>query len=278
VKTQIASYLLSVVLCGAGFSAQSLAQATSDSAQEARQILRVGIEASNADVRVLAITAASMIGKNDSLRSIIEAKLQDKEPDVRIAAIKTLAELKADESIPALTKVLNEDTAPDVAFEAAKALFSFQNADGKQALLDVFNGTRQASAGKLNAQKRSFLKHFRSFGSAGMFLVTTGAGFVPIPGAGEGATALVDLTQDASFTPRAATVLLLGKEKNAETDDLLKRALSDKDWTVRAASAQMIAFTGRVQMRSTLAPLFDDTEQKVRFRAAAAYLHLAVAK
>jgi tRNA-2-methylthio-N6-dimethylallyladenosine synthase len=45
---------------------------------------------------------------------------------------------------------------------------------------------------------------------------------------------------------------------------------------VRFTTSQMIAFTARSGMREELVPLFDDKTEKVRFRPAGAYLHLAL--
>ncbi len=76
------------------------------------------------------------------------------------------------------------------------------------------------------------------------------------------------------MSPRARVVLLLGTEKDQTAEEMLKRGLKDDDWSVRAASAQVIAQTARFEMRDSLLPLFEDKKEKVRFRAAGAYLHL----
>ncbi len=59
------------------------------------------------------------------------------------------------------------------------------------------------------------------------------------------------------------------------TTSLLKNALGDSDWSVRASAAQLIAYGARTELAPEFVPLFADKDQKVRFRAAGAYLHLA---
>ena len=97
---------------------------------------------------------------------------------------------------------------------------------------------------------------------------------MPVPGVGEGFTALTELLADPDLSARANVLLLLGKERDPQSADLIKRALTDDDWSVRASAAQVIAHTARVELRESLVPLFDDKKEKVRFRAAGAYLHL----
>jgi HEAT repeat protein len=51
--------------------------------------------------------------------------------------------------------------------------------------------------------------------------------------------------------------------------------LQDKSWLVRAAAAQALGVHGSVNDVKTLAPLLDDSEKKVRYRAAAAIIRVA---
>lgn len=107
-------------------------------------------------------------------------------------------------------------------------------------------------------------------------VVSEGIGFVPIPGAGAGMSALTELLGDPEFSVRANTVILLGRANTPTANDVLHRALSDKDWSVRAAAVQVIAQSARVALQKDLLALFDDSNDKVRYRAAGAYLHLDV--
>ncbi len=243
-------------------------------AEHARSILKEGIESKQPDIRVQTIFAAGMIGRHERVLAPLERCLQDEDIQVRIAAVHALADLKLPESKPALEKTLNTDDVPEVAFAAAKALYALNDPAGQAALLDVYNERTNPNSNFLKKQTREFMRNFRSFGSATMFIVSEGIGYVPVPGVGEGFTAMTELLSDPDLSPRATVVLLLAKQKTPETLKLLKKALSDDDWSVRASAAQMIAHTARTEVRESLVPLFEDKKEKVRFRAAAAYLHL----
>ena len=54
----------------------------------------------------------------------------------------------------------------------------------------------------------------------------------------------------------------------------LEDALSDKDWSVRAAAVHAIALRNDPALENHLLPLFDDKKEAVRVRAAAGYLRL----
>jgi HEAT repeat protein len=242
----------------------------------ARDTLREGIESKEPNTRIQAIIAASMIGSHELVLKRLEAALQDKDVPVRIAAVQALSDLKAPQIAPALEKTLRQDEVPEVTFAAAKALYKLQDPAGSKALREVYDAKINTNSNYLKKQSRNAFRNFHSVQSAAMFVVSQGVGFVPLPGVGEGFSAMMDLLNDPNLSARASVVLLLGKEKNAPAVDLLQRALTDSDWSVRAAGAQMIAQTGRLELRDSLLPLFADKKEKVRFRAAGAYLHLFV--
>jgi len=51
-------------------------------------------------------------------------------------------------------------------------------------------------------------------------------------------------------------------------------ALSDKEWSVRAAAIHLVAIHPFPEFREKLIPLLDDKKDAVRERAAAAYIRL----
>jgi HEAT repeat protein len=252
--------------------------ATEQNAERARSILKQGIEAKDPDTRVETILAASMIGRHERLLEPLQRSLQDKDVPVRIAAINALADLKLPGSELALEKTLKSDEAPEVSFAAAKALYVLKDPAGKTALMDVYSGTSKGDSSFLKKKGRGIARNFSSFGSATTFIVGQGMGFVPIPGVGEGYSAMTGLLNDPDLSPRATALLLLAKENTPASLDLLRKGLTDEDWSVRAAAAQMIATTAKTELRESLVPLFDDKKEKVRFRSAGAYLHLYLMK
>jgi HEAT repeat protein len=255
----------------------AVGQAPSSEVERARTVLRDGFDSGDFTVRVQVIQAVGLVGQTEALRTRLEGLLQDPNVSVRVAAVNAIADLKFTASLPALRKCLQEDTTPEVTFAAAKALYGMHDPAGESWLADVYDGTERAKSNVLHSQMRKFVGNFHSIESAGEFLVTSGVGYVPVPGVGAGLSAAMGLLNDPALTPRAVSLILLARDKSARVDAFLRSGLSDKDWTVRAAAAQMIAFTARSGMREELVPLFDDKTEKVRFRAAGAYLHLALA-
>jgi HEAT repeat protein len=69
--------------------------------------------------------------------------------------------------------------------------------------------------------------------------------------------------------------LLLGNDKDPAVLDALKDALSDKDWSVRAAAVHSLSLRNDPALRKELEPLLQDDKEAVRMRAAAGYLRLS---
>src|SRR6201993_402850 len=61
----------------------------------ARAILTEGLESNDFVVRIQAITAASMVGSNETMVARLQDFLKDKNVQVRLAAIHALADLKS---------------------------------------------------------------------------------------------------------------------------------------------------------------------------------------
>jgi len=250
-------------------------QTTLSNVDQAHSVLKAGLEAKDPDERIQAIQASGLVGLNDKLQTQLENALTDSKVEVRIAAINTLADLKSTKSIPAIRERLTEDKTPEVKFAAAKALYAMHVEAGKTALYDVYTGKDKATSDLIHTDARKFMNNFHSLQSTGMFFVSTGLGYVPVPGVGQGFSAIIGLLSDANLSPRATALLLLARQKDSWTNNLLKNALGDSDWSVRASAAQLIAYGARTELSPELVPLFVDKDQKVRFRAAGAYLHLA---
>ena len=152
----------------------------------------------------------------------------------------------------------------------------WQDPAGTSVLRDVYDGKRKTRSSLLHKEERRFIGEFHSVPSALIFIVK-GVGYAPIPGAGEGVSAMTLLLQDPGLSDRAHVLLILARTKSADSTELLRNALEDHDWSVRAVAAQMIAQTAQTKLRDALLPLFEDKERKVRFQAAGAYLHLLLA-
>jgi HEAT repeat protein len=73
---------------------------------------------------------------------------------------------------------------------------------------------------------------------------------------------------------RALTVSLLSHAPDAQTVQALKKALSDKDWTVRQASIRAAADLHRRDFIPLLTSLLDDDKLPVSYSAAVAIVRL----
>ncbi|HJT86303.1 MAG TPA: HEAT repeat domain-containing protein, partial [Bryobacteraceae bacterium] len=173
----------------------------------------------------------------------------------------------------ALHRALNDDV-PEVSFAAAKALWNFHDPAGEEALLAVLMRESKAGSGFLTQQKRETLRMMHTPKATFLFALKQGAGFVPLPGFGEGIASMQGLLSDPNVSGRATAALLLGKDKDPRVRAALLEALSDKDWSVRAAAVHSLALENDPALENDLTPLLADSKQAVRLRAAAAYLRL----
>ena len=180
-------------------------------------------------------------------------------------------------STDALHQALKDDV-PEVGFAAAKALWALDDKAGKEALLAVLGGEVKASSGFFTKQKRDAMRLMHTPKPMFILMMKGGAGFAPFPGLGAGISSMVGLLSDPSVSGRAAAALLLGRDKDRSTLDALKDALSDKDWSVRAAAVHSLALRNNPALQPDLEPLLDDKKEAVRLRAAAGYMRLETIK
>ena len=227
----------------------------------------------NPDVRKQAALALSLGGPREPFQSKLVALLDDKDVEVRLATISSLVDLKTKSGMAALHKALNDEV-PEVSFAAAKALYNLNDHAGKEALLSVVSGETRVSSGFISKQKRDAIRMMHTPKTMALFALRQGVGFAPIPGLGEGISSLQGLLSDPGVSGRALAALLLAKEKDEATLMALREALSDRDWSVRAAAVHSLALRNDLTIQADLVPLLDDKKEAVRLRAASAYLRL----
>ena len=113
--------------------------------------------------------------------------------------------------------------------------------------------------------------------SAVLFIAQRGAMFVPVPGLGQGISAVGHMLADETFSARATALLLLcqdPRKRSKECVSMLDRSFVDEEWSVRAAGLQLVAASRDRLRRGKVAGLFGDKSEKVRYRAAATYLRV----
>lgn len=249
------------------------AQAPGAPATRAREVLNVGAADKDPETRRQVAIALSLIRTRDPAAELLKNLAKDRDALVREAAIVTVAELKDRKLIPVAQAALDDDV-PEVAFAAARALFQFNQPDGKRLLIDVVEKETKAKSGFVRAKLRDISRRMKRPGSAVLFVARQGIGFVPVPGLGEGFSALSSLVADTDFSARATALLILAPDNSPDVRAAIEEAFNDSDWSMRAAAIQIAAARNDRRWRSRLIPLSEDTNRRVRFRAAASYLRL----
>jgi hypothetical protein len=242
--------------------------------EAARLILEQGLKERNPDHRCEAVIALSLTRVENNPFPLLETALADKDVYVQVAACATLAGLSDPRALPLLRQALGSET-PEVAFAAAKALYAQGDEEGRQALLDVAMGERQARSGYFSVQRRNLLRTMKTPGGFFRLAFRYGIGFAPVPGLGMGLSSLAGLLADANISGRAQAIATLPPVRDGETVAMLREALTDEDWAVRAAAVHALAVSDQSLALRDLVPLLQDKKEAVRYRAAAAYLRLA---
>jgi len=261
--------LISLSTAGISFGQSNI----SPPGEKARQILEKGLAEPNPEKRKEAVIALSLEGARSEVFSRLAATLKDKEVEVRLAACASLAALKDQRAILPLEKAL-DDEVPEVSFAAAKALYELDQPIGKRVLLEILAGEKKTHSGYLTSQKREAMRMMKNPGGLFKFAVKGGVGMAPVPGLGFGVSSMEALLSNSGVSGRALAATLLARETDEASLEALRDALSDKDWSVRAAAVHALALRNQPAVRSDLVPLLEDKREAVQYRAAAAYLRL----
>lgn len=259
------------ILVASVLNAQS---ASTPSVDRARGILLAGLGDKDPEVRSQALKSLGMVGHNEEMIKGLVSHLEDKDVKVRIAAISTLVDLKENSAIVPLQKRLIVDDVPEVAFSAAKALYILKDPQGRIALDAMFAKEMKTGSNMIRVKVRDLMRTVKTPRSAMLFALRNGIGFAPVPGLGEGVGAAIDLLTDGDLSARANVLLMMVTDKSEENKAMVTASLTDSDWTVRAVGIQSIAMLNWVEFLPSVETLLDDKKEKVRFRAAAAYLRL----
>lgn len=238
------------------------------------ELLRHGLDDKNPETRKQAVVALSLAASRGPLFTRMEEMLGDKDVEVRLAVVAGLAELKTKSATAALHKAL-DDEVPEISFTAAKALWARNDPAGRNALMAVLAGESKTTSGFLSKQKREALRMMHTPRTTFMFAVRQGARLAPFPGVGEGISSMQSILTDSGVPGRASVALLLSTDRGPGVLDALRDALSDKDWSVRAAAVHALSLRNDPALKKDLEPLLQDDKAAVRMRAAAGYLRLS---
>lgn len=250
---------------------------TGDNQDRARSLIETSLKDKNPETRTHAVQSLGLVSATDPYLSELGAMLMDKDVGVRLATIVSLVDLKSDRTIPALRMALDGDV-PEVSFAAAKALWTLNDPAGREALLAVLGRETRSQSGFITRQKRDALRMLHTPRTTFLFALVESANFAPVPGLGAGVSSLQGILFAPGVSGRAAAALLLNTDRTPEVLKALEDALTDTDWSVRAAGVHSIAVRNDPALEGYLIPLLDDKKEAVRVRAAAGYLRLEAIK
>ncbi len=245
-------------------------------AEQARKVLRDGFVEKGPDRRREVAVALSLLPSRDPVTDLLTSLVKDKDVLVRQAALDAVAELGDRRRYPLLKAAL-EDEVPEVAYAAARALWRIGDPAGLELLEDIYAEEAKAKSSIMKSELRKMMRKLKTPQSAIWFVAQRGLVFVPVPGLGQGVSAVSHMLADETFSARATALLMLCQDPRKRSKDcasMIDRSFVDEDWSVRAAGVQLVAASRDGSRRGRVAGLFGDKSEKVRYRAAATYLRI----
>lgn len=251
------------------FLAGYLAAQTPD--EVAWRILENGVHEGNPIKRRQVVLAMNLVLPGARPVALIEEALADKDAGVREAACATLGEIKSRTSIPKLQTAIS-DAVPEVTFAAAKALYNMGDPAGTAALTEVLLGEHADSSGFVSGSIRSMKLKLHDPKALLLLGVNEGAGLAgPF---GMGVPIAEGLLKDNQASGKTVAALLLATDRSPESLDALRKALEDKNWTVRTAAVRAIGKRNATTLYDNVAMLLDDKRDEVQYSTAAAVIRL----
>ncbi len=264
-----------IVICVLSLSQRTIQAQSSNytPVRQARAVLEKGSTEADPDTRREVAIALSLISNKDPSVSLLPKLVKDKDALVREAALTSIGELR-DPKLAASAKDALQDDVPEVVFAAARTLFKLSQPEGKEVLIEVVEKQARAKSGFVQTKLRDVVRRMKRPRSAMLFVAQQGIGFVPVPGLGEGFSAMSSLIGDTDFSARATALLVLAQDRSPEVRQLIEAAFNDADWSMRAAATQITSSRNERSWAPRVVPLLEDSNRRVRYRAAASLLRL----
>jgi hypothetical protein len=238
-----------------------------DAQKQAWNILVGGAHGSNMEKRANAIQALGLASGDPEAVRLAEGALGDKEALVRGAAAKALGALGSPESIPKLQNLL-ADKDISIALAVGHALVQLKSNSGYDVYYSLVVGVRKGRTSPITEE----LNQMKTPARAIRFAFDQGIGFLPYGGYGMEA---YHAWKKRSTAPTRAAARELAGDPDPRAGQALAKAVSDKDWSVRAAAVEAIAKRGDPALLANIVPAMSDKKDIVRNSAAAAVLRLS---
>jgi HEAT repeat protein len=243
-----------------------------DPVDRAWQTLDRGLHDSNPAKRVQAVTAMGIMRPHPKSVAMVESAFEDKDYSIRQAACISLGQMKSRASIPKLHSAL-DDKAPEVVFAAAKVLYDLGDPTGRSVLVAVLLGDQADSSSFFASSMHDMKAKMHDPKGLVMIGVKEGAGAFLGP-ASAGIGVAEGLLKDANASGKTVAAALLAEDKSQDAMKAIRQALSDKNWTVRAAAARTLALAGRKEAFDEIVRMLDDKKEEAQYSAAAAVIRL----
>ncbi|HUK47898.1 MAG TPA: HEAT repeat domain-containing protein [Terriglobales bacterium] len=241
---------------------------TQNYADEAWRVLWLGLHNPRAAHRLEAVKSLSLMKGNRRAFVFALRALNDKDFHVRAAAATTLGNLHDKNAVPALKSALS-DKEPSVMLAAAHSLYLFKDPTAYEIYYAILMGDKKASSGLIQEQIDK-LKDPKQMAEMGF---EEGLGFVPYGGTAYEAYRTVIKRGNDSARATAARFLALDPDPISE-DALLQTALADKKVLVRQAAVDALTQRDDPHCVERLERNLHENLYAVRYRTAAAILHL----
>src|SRR5580700_6727929 len=239
-----------------------------DAQKQAWNILVEGAHGSNMDKRANAIQALGLDSGDPAAVQLAEDALGDKEAYVRAAAAKALGPLGSPESVPKLQNLVT-DKDISVALAVGHALVQLKSNSGYDVYYSLIIGVRKGSTSLITEEMNQMKTPVRAI----RFAFDQGIGFLPY--GGYGMEAYHAWKKRSTAPTRAAAARELAGNPDPRSGQALAKAVSDKDWTVRAAALEAIAKRGDSALLVDIVPAMSDKKDVVRYSASAAVVRLS---
>ncbi len=264
-----ASKLIVVTLLVTSFSAGETEPATPDVREQAWTVLTSGLRHQHASNRAAAVQALELMTRNRRAAQFAIRALSDKDFHVRAAAALSLGPIGVKEAKPALHGALN-DQEVSVVLAATHSLYVLKDKQAYEIYYAILMGDRKSSNGLIQSQLDR-LKDPKQMMQMGL---EEGISFIPFGGMGY--EAWRELHRHEGVNARAVAAGLLAHDPDQITEDaLMQSALADKDEAVRIAAVDALAERGDPKCIERLAKNLTEEKSAVRYRTAAAILHLS---
>jgi HEAT repeat protein len=235
-------------------------------------VLKQGLADHNPNKRAQAVTAVGSIGATPQVVQLILGALKDKDVVVRQTAAAVLGEMQARRALPKLREALDDESA-EVSFAAARSLWQMGDQSGRDILCEVLMGDRKTGPGMIEGGIRDAKRKLHSPGAMVKIGIDQAAGLLgPFS---MGVWFAEDFIKDKGAAARALSAKLLSTDPHPSSTRELELALDDKSSVVRAAAARALGLRAATDEIAKIQPLLLDSNDGVRYMAAAAIVRLS---